>query len=190
MEPTNRAGRFRERHGSERTRPPATGRFRGSSPGAPASDSAPGPSRGQDEAPRVGRRRRSARRRRPGVPSAGARPGSQSVATSQTPAQTGPAQRIQSVENAFLEAPAVSVGGAKRSCSPSRRGGLEPAAQPLAGSKSSAKEFMQKRRPVGRGPSLNTCPRWLPQRRQRTSVRTMPWLASSTSSTASATAGS
>ena len=49
---------------------------------------------------------------------------------------------------------------------------------------------MQKRSPVGPGPSGNTCPRWLPQRAQVTSVRTMPRDLSSCSSTASATAGS
>ena len=35
-------------------------------------------------------------------------------------------------------------------------------------------ELMQYRRPVGGGPSLKTCPRWAPQRRQVTSVRTIP----------------
>ena len=49
---------------------------------------------------------------------------------------------------------------------------------------------MQKRWPVGAGPSSKTWPRWLPQFRQRTSVRTMPWVRSSMSSTASATFGS
>ena len=44
--------------------------------------------------------------------------------------------------------------------------------------------FMQYRWPVGRGPSGNRWPRWEPQRRQRTSVRIMPWLRSSMSSTA------
>ena len=34
---------------------------------------------------------------------------------------------------------------------------------------------MQKRSPVGSGPSSKTWPRWLPQRLQRTSTRTMPW---------------
>ncbi len=58
------------------------------------------------------------------------------------------------------------------------------------GSRSSASEFMQKRWPVGAGPSSNTCPRCDPQRRHRTSVRIMPWEWSSTSSSASATLGS
>src|SRR3954465_1436105 len=49
---------------------------------------------------------------------------------------------------------------------------------------------MQKRWPFGPGPSSNTCPRCPPQRRQRTSVRTIPSEWSSTVSTASATAGS
>ena len=40
--------------------------------------------------------------------------------------------------------------------------------------KSSDAEFMQKRRPVGLGPSSKTCPRWAPQRLQVTSVRIMP----------------
>ena len=44
---------------------------------------------------------------------------------------------------------------------------------------------MQYRWPVGRGPSGNTWPRWAPQLRQRASVRTMPWLVSVSSSTAS-----
>ena len=35
-----------------------------------------------------------------------------------------------------------------------------------------AAELMQYRRPVGGGPSLKTWPRWAPQRRQVTSVRT------------------
>ena len=49
---------------------------------------------------------------------------------------------------------------------------------------------MQKRCPFGPGPSGKTCPRWPPQRAQVTSVRTIPRLRSSCSSTASATAGS
>ncbi len=44
-------------------------------------------------------------------------------------------------------------------------------------------ELMQKRSPVGVGPSLKTWPRWLPHCLQRTSTRTMPWLASRTRST-------
>src|SRR5262245_29835328 len=35
----------------------------------------------------------------------------------------------------------------------------------------SESELMQKRRPVGGGPSWNTWPRWAPQRRQVTSTR-------------------
>ena len=49
---------------------------------------------------------------------------------------------------------------------------------------------MQKRSPVGAGPSGKTWPRCDPQRRQTTSVRAMPWLWSGRSSTASAAAGS
>ena len=37
---------------------------------------------------------------------------------------------------------------------------------------------MQYRWPVGPGPSSNTWPRWPPQARQTTSVRTIPWLLS------------
>src|SRR6266478_3068792 len=37
-----------------------------------------------------------------------------------------------------------------------------------------AAELMQYRRPVGCGPSSNTCPRWPPQSLHFTSVRTMP----------------
>ena len=44
--------------------------------------------------------------------------------------------------------------------------------------------------PASRGPSSNTWPRWPPQLRQITSVRSMPHERSSRSSTASATAGS
>ena len=51
-------------------------------------------------------------------------------------------------------------------------------------------ELMQKRWPVGFGPSSKTWPRWLPQRAHTTSVRVMPWLVSGRSSTASAVAGS
>ena len=42
--------------------------------------------------------------------------------------------------------------------------------------KSIAAELMQKRSPVGSGPSSNTWPRCEPQLLQRTSTRTMPWL--------------
>src|SRR5947208_6071325 len=56
--------------------------------------------------------------------------------------------------------------------------------------RSSAQLLMQKRSPVGRGPSSNTWPRWPPQRAQTTSVRVMPCETSSRTSTASATAGS
>ena len=58
------------------------------------------------------------------------------------------------------------------------------------GSKSMAAELMQKRSPVGLGPSLKTWPRWLPHRRQRTSTRTMPWVRSTTRSTTSLLMGS
>src|ERR1700739_3243127 len=47
-----------------------------------------------------------------------------------------------------------------------------------------ATPFMQYRRPVGGGPSLNTWPRWPPHRLHRTSVRVMPRLVSGRSSTA------
>jgi hypothetical protein len=50
------------------------------------------------------------------------------------------------------------------------------------GSKSIAAELMQKRSPVGAGPSSNTWPRWAPQFWQRTSTRTMPWVLSTTRS--------
>ena len=39
-------------------------------------------------------------------------------------------------------------------------------------------EFRQWRSPVGGGPSGKTWPRWLSQRAQTISVRTMPWLVS------------
>lgn len=42
---------------------------------------------------------------------------------------------------------------------------------------------MQKRCPVGPGPSSNTCPRWPPHLAHTTSVRSMPWLVSLTSLT-------
>ena len=45
--------------------------------------------------------------------------------------------------------------------------------------------FIQNRSPVGAGPSGNRWPRCDPQRRHSTSVRTMPWLRSTISSTAS-----
>ena len=48
---------------------------------------------------------------------------------------------------------------------------------------------MQYRSPVGPGPSGNTCPRWAPQLRQTTSVRTIPWLVSVRPSTPSSVAG-
>ncbi len=38
---------------------------------------------------------------------------------------------------------------------------------------------MQKRTPVGFGPSGNTWPKWAPQCAHWTSVRRMPWLVSS-----------
>ena len=49
---------------------------------------------------------------------------------------------------------------------------------------------MQKRCPVGPGPSSKTCPRWPPQRLQRTSVRRMKRLRSSSVSTAEPSTGS
>ena len=44
----------------------------------------------------------------------------------------------------------------------------------FSGFNSSDAEFMQYRKPVGAGPSSNTCPRCASQRAQRASVRTMP----------------
>ena len=44
------------------------------------------------------------------------------------------------------------------------------------GMKPSDAELMQKRSPVGSGPSSNTCPRWAPQSLQRTSTRVIPWV--------------
>src|SRR5690606_12973303 len=58
-----------------------------------------------------------------------------------------------------------------------------------SGLKSIAAELMQKRSPLGSGPSGKTWPRCEPQRWQRTSMRTMPWLASTTRSTTSALTG-
>src|SRR5690606_6690575 len=58
-----------------------------------------------------------------------------------------------------------------------------------AGSSSREAEFMQKRSPVGWGPSGNRWPRWASQRAQLTSVRTMPWLRSSFSFTRSSAIG-
>jgi len=49
---------------------------------------------------------------------------------------------------------------------------------------------MQNRFPVGAGPSSKTWPRWPPHVAQRTSVRIMPWLASTSVSTLSSEAGS
>ena len=59
-----------------------------------------------------------------------------------------------------------------------------------SGSRLRAAEFMQKRSPVGPGPSGKTWPRWASQRAQRTSVRTMPWLVSVRVRTASRAMGS
>jgi hypothetical protein len=50
----------------------------------------------------------------------------------------------------------------------------EIAINPQSGAKFIAIPLMQWRRCVGGGPSSNTCPRWLPQFAQWTSVRTMP----------------
>src|SRR5471032_2197855 len=60
-----------------------------------------------------------------------------------------------------------------------------PDQAPASRSSRSDAEFMQYRKPVGRGPSGNTWPRWAPQFRHRASVRVMPWLWSTFSSTAS-----
>jgi hypothetical protein len=49
-----------------------------------------------------------------------------------------------------------------------------PFDEALSGSKSSTIEFMQKRFPVGAGPSSKTWPRWALQRPQTTSVRSIP----------------
>lgn len=48
----------------------------------------------------------------------------------------------------------------------------------VSGTKSSAAELTQKRKPVGGGPSSNTWPRWPSQRAQRISMRCIPWLLS------------
>ena len=48
---------------------------------------------------------------------------------------------------------------------------------------------MQKRSPVGAGPSGNTWPRWASQRAQFASVRTMPWLVSVSTVTRSSPIG-
>ena len=58
-----------------------------------------------------------------------------------------------------------------------------------AGTCFSEAELMQKRRPVGRGPSSKTCPRWASHFAQRTSVRIMPCVASLCISTLSASWG-
>lgn len=60
----------------------------------------------------------------------------------------------------------------------------------VPGLKSMAAELMQKRSPVGSGPSSKTWPRWLPHWLQRTSTRTMPWARSTTRSTTSLLMGS
>ena len=68
----------------------------------------------------------------------------------------------------------------RASLPPPRRGCCAPrTASPCpslygCGSSSSAQELMQKRWPVGPGPSGKTCPRWPPQAAQVTSVRTIP----------------
>src|SRR5882724_6212789 len=54
----------------------------------------------------------------------------------------------------------------------------EPSLKCLSSLKTREAEFMQKRRPVGRGPSSKIWPRWQSQRAQRLSVRSMPWLRS------------
>src|SRR5439155_23702967 len=56
-------------------------------------------------------------------------------------------------------------------------------------SRFSAAELMQYRRPVGRGPSGNTCPRWPPQFEHMTSVRVIPNVVSDSSSIAFSLAG-
>ena len=63
------------------------------------------------------------------------------------------------------------------------------ASQVYAFAKRMAAEFMQKRNPVGSGPSLKTCPRWPPQRAHFTSVRSMPSETSVFSTTFSFAAG-
>lgn len=75
---------------------------------------------------------------------------------------------------------------------PVTRGARHRRGQPSAGCSLSEMLLMQYRWSVGVGyPSpSNTCPRCEPQRAQRTSVRTMPWERSSTSSTASVSFGS
>src|SRR2546423_3772001 len=51
-------------------------------------------------------------------------------------------------------------------------------------SRFNAAELMQYRRPVGRGPSGKTCPRWPPQLEHMTSVRDIPNVVSVSSSIA------
>src|SRR5690554_5301090 len=67
---------------------------------------------------------------------------------------------------------------------PSRSGSASPSA-----TKPRATEFRQWRSPVGGGPSGNTWPRWLPQRAQTSSTRTMPWLVSRTWRTCAGSSG-
>jgi hypothetical protein len=55
---------------------------------------------------------------------------------------------------------------------------------PYSGSNSSETPFMQYRKPVGRGPSAKTWPRWPLQREQWTSVRSIPRVRSVVVSTA------
>ena len=57
------------------------------------------------------------------------------------------------------------------------------------GMKRSAAELMQYRRPVGAGPSSNTCPRCDPLLFAMTSVRAMPWVESVFSFTVSGATG-
>src|SRR2546423_11318366 len=56
-------------------------------------------------------------------------------------------------------------------------------------SRFNAAELMQYRRPVGCGPSGNTCPRWPPQFEHMTSVRVIPSVLSDSSSIAFSLAG-
>jgi hypothetical protein len=56
-------------------------------------------------------------------------------------------------------------------------------------SKSSAAELMQNLKPVGWGPSSNTWPKCASQLAHRISMRSIPWLSSTTASRASALRG-
>ena len=88
--------------------------------------------------------------------------------------------------SAYLKVPKKNRIGRKSSSSFMDSWGSAPRPDPwgggwrcqIGGLKSIEAELMQKRSPVGAGPSLNTWPRCEPQVLQRTSMRVMPWLRS------------